>query len=81
MDQSHLLGTFRFLEKVSGFNEDTEFDPDDQSYIDTLAALAVEYQKEAIIEDFSKPFLHPMVTVQQHAAELKELVRLALQHR
>lgn len=80
MDQSHLLDTFRFLEKVSGFNEDTEFDPDDQPYIDTLTQLAAEYQKAAISEDFNKPFLHPMVTVQQHTEELKELVRMALQH-
>ncbi|WP_353720404.1 hypothetical protein [Dyadobacter sp. 676] len=78
MDTTQLLDTFRFLEKVSGFNEDTEYDPADQKFIDILVTLARERNKKAIVEDFNKPFLHPMVTVQQRVEELKELVRQAL---
>lgn len=78
MDKPQLLAAFRFLEKVSGSNEATEYDPADEPLIHALAGLADEKNQKAISEDFNKPFLHPMVTVQQHVEELKELVRCAL---
>ncbi|GGM88791.1 hypothetical protein GCM10010967_21850 [Dyadobacter beijingensis] len=74
MDTIQLLDTFRFLEKVSDFNEDTEYDPADQPHIDRLITLSKEKDQKAIVEDFNKPFLHSMVTIQQHVEELKELV-------
>ncbi|MCF0069190.1 hypothetical protein LZD49_01820 [Dyadobacter sp. CY261] len=78
MYKSQLLDTYHFLEKVSGFNEDTEYDPADQPHIDALRNLAESRDQKAIVEEFNKPFLHPMVTIQQHVDELKELVRLEL---
>ncbi|MGV3601657.1 MAG: hypothetical protein ACO1N1_10660 [Dyadobacter fermentans] len=74
MTTPQLLAAYRFLEKVSEFNEDTEYDPADEPHIALLQALVKERNQKAIAEDFNKPFLHPMVTIQQWVEELKELV-------
>jgi hypothetical protein len=81
MTISQLLEAFRFLEKVSDFNEATEYDPADEPLIEMLIGLAGQRNKKAIAEEFKTPFLHPMVTIQQHVEEFKELVRQELLHR
>lgn len=78
MDTTQLLEIYHFLEKVSEFNEDTEFDPADEPKIDLLRSLVEARNQTVIAEEFNKPFLHPMVTVQQHVEALKELVRQEL---
>jgi hypothetical protein len=74
MDKELLTRIHRLLEKAEATNEATEYDPANDELLDALARIAREEGETAIVEDFEKPFVHPMITVQTWVKELKQLV-------
>lgn len=77
-NQQELLQLEGLLEKVSAFNEDTEYDPDDEILIEKITKLAAESGEPAMVEDFATPYLHPMQNIQKWVEELKVIVAARL---
>jgi len=63
-----------FLTDVLETNEDTAYDPDQEYIVNDIIELTREQSKTSIAEDFSIPYVHPMITVQKWSSELKLMV-------
>ena len=78
MSRDLLLKMYALLERTEETNEDTEYDPADDAVVEALIALVKNKEKTSISEDFETPYIHPMITVQKWAVELKQIVGEAL---
>jgi hypothetical protein len=78
MNQERPLEIYAFLEETERTNEDTEYDVSKDPLVNALISLVNASRETAIIEDFEKPFVHPMVTIQKWVTELKQLIRAEL---
>ncbi|MCE6987845.1 hypothetical protein [Dyadobacter sp. CY323] len=74
MDHDLLLKIYALLERTEETNENTEYDPADDPLVESLISLVKAKGKTSISEDFETPYIHPMITVQKWAAELKQIV-------
>lgn len=63
-----------FLQKVSEMNEDTVYDSSDEYLVNAIIDLVRDKGFTSISEDFNTPFIHPMITIQKWAEELKRIV-------
>lgn len=71
MDKNKLPQMLAFLQKVSEMNEDTVYDSSDDHLVSEIINLVIERGHTSILEDFNKPFVHPMITIQKWVEELK----------
>ncbi|MEO6285692.1 MAG: hypothetical protein ABIN80_11570 [Dyadobacter sp.] len=74
MDRESLLMMYRFLEKIADTNEATSFDSSEELMVEKLINLVKAQGKTSIAEDFEKPYIHPMITIQKWVEELKLIV-------
>ena len=71
MDKNMQPEMLAFLQKVSEMNEDTVYDSSDEYLVSAIIDLVTKGGHTSILEDFNKPFIHPMITIQKWVEELK----------
>jgi hypothetical protein len=81
MDRESLLSIYTFLEKIAETNEATSFDSSEELMVEKLIALVKAQGKTSIAEDFEKPYIHPMITIQKWVEELKLMISETLRQR
>ncbi|MCF2506206.1 hypothetical protein L0663_22620 [Dyadobacter sp. CY107] len=74
MDKNKLPEMLAFLQKVSEMNEDTVYDSSGEYLVNAIIDLVRDKGFTSISEDFNTPFIHPMITIQKWAKELKRIV-------
>jgi len=60
-----------FLSKIEESNEDTKYSTDQQYIVDAIIELTRVKGRKAITDDFEKPYIHPLITIQKWIDELK----------
>ena len=77
--RADLIKIKEFLSTVSETNEDTEYDPSQESIVNSIIDLVKQHGNTSITEDFDIPYIHPMITIQKWIEELKLIVDDILQ--